>query len=118
MIDKLDGYIPSAIHDVINCKEDLQGKTPALSTHRKKSFEKLITFLVNELGEDYYKVQGPVLKLLQSLFIKILICCRQKNVSVIGDMMHATLLVKDEEYFRGVVKRIEEAFPSIHGKEF
>eukprot|EP00957_Ditylum_brightwellii_P175926 13396188-Ditylum_brightwellii.AAC.1 len=58
----------------------------------KNSLEKLITFLVNELTEDDYKVQVPVLKPLQSLFNKMFIRCGQTSVSVIGDMTWATLL--------------------------
>eukprot|EP00957_Ditylum_brightwellii_P192704 14673214-Ditylum_brightwellii.AAC.1 len=42
----------------------------------------------------------------------------QTTVSVIGDMTRATLLIKDEEDLRGVLRRIETLFPYIHGKEF
>eukprot|EP00957_Ditylum_brightwellii_P096173 7326662-Ditylum_brightwellii.AAC.1 len=42
----------------------------------------------------------------------------QTSLSIIGDMTRATLLVKDEEDLKGIVKRIEEVFPFIHGKKF
>eukprot|EP00957_Ditylum_brightwellii_P077515 5890039-Ditylum_brightwellii.AAC.1 len=44
--------------------------------------------------------------------------CGQTSVSIIGDMMRATLLVKNEEDLNRVVSRIREEFPSIHGEQF
>mmetsp|Transcript_7216 Transcript_7216/g.9586 ORF Transcript_7216/g.9586 Transcript_7216/m.9586 type:complete len:443 (+) Transcript_7216:1-1329(+) len=111
-------YVPSALQDAPKCKQDMEEKKTAPSARRKHSFEKLIAFLVNELTEDDYQVQGPVLKPLQSLFNKMFIRRGQTAVSVIGDMTRATLLVKNEKDLRVIVKRVEEAFPSIHGKEF
>mmetsp|Transcript_34363 Transcript_34363/g.45980 ORF Transcript_34363/g.45980 Transcript_34363/m.45980 type:complete len:341 (-) Transcript_34363:433-1455(-) len=111
-------YVPSALQDAPKCKQDMEEKKTAPSARRKHSFEKLIAFLVNELTEDDYDVQGPVLKPIQSLFNKMFIRRGQTAVSVIGDMTRATLLVKNEKDLRVIVKRVEEAFPSIHGKEF
>eukprot|EP00957_Ditylum_brightwellii_P186752 14220417-Ditylum_brightwellii.AAC.1 len=90
--DLYSDYVLSAIHDATKCEKDLQGKTPAPSTHRTNSFKKRSAFLVNELTEDDYDVQGPVLKLLQLLFNKMFICCGQTAISVISDMTWATLL--------------------------
>ena len=101
-----------------NAKKTLKRKKTAPSAHRKKCFEALITFLVDELTEDDYDVQGPVLKPLQSLFNKMFIRCGQTAVSVIGNMTRVTLLVKNEEDLNRVVFRIKEEFPSIHGTSF
>jgi len=117
-MDDLKRYIPSAINDADKCKKDLQGNTPAPSTYRQNVFKKLVHFLVDGLKENDYKIQGPVLKPLQSLFNKMFIRRGQISVSVIGDMTRATLLVKDEEDLRGVVTKIEDAFPDINGGKF
>eukprot|EP00957_Ditylum_brightwellii_P019374 1461354-Ditylum_brightwellii.AAC.1 len=66
-------YAPSAFQDAAKCKEDLKEKKTAPPAHRKSCFDTLITFLVDELKESEYEVQGPVLKPLQSLFNKMFI---------------------------------------------
>jgi len=111
-------YTPSALQDATRCREDVKDKKTEPSDNRKRSFEALVNFLVDELTEDDYEIQGPVLKPLQSLFNKMFIRRGQTSVSVIGDMTRATLLAKNEEGLRAVVKKIEETFFYIHGKEF
>jgi len=113
LMDNVDGsyvhdYAPSALLDAENCKKDLKEETPAPSEYRKKTFEKLINFIVGDLNEEDYEFQGPVLKPLQSLFNKMFIRRGQTSVSVIGDMTRATLLIKSMDDLSRILKRIKE----------
>mmetsp|Transcript_16107 Transcript_16107/g.23891 ORF Transcript_16107/g.23891 Transcript_16107/m.23891 type:complete len:135 (-) Transcript_16107:18-422(-) len=94
------------------CRIGIGIKNMEPSDHSKKSRKALISFLVFWLKDSDYRCEGPVLKLLQSLFNKMYICQRQTSISVIGDMTRATLLVKNEEDLHFCSKLVDVELPS------
>lgn len=106
---------PSAFEDALKGQKDLES-SPGPTNYRTETFLALTKWIAHDLGDNQYKLEGPELKPLQSLFNKVYIRRGQTQVNILGDMTRATLCITEPIHFEKVISRITKEFPRIEEK--